>query len=44
MQAMKAYGFDIFPERWKVFDGFLEMMTGREAICYCTNKEALILR
>ena len=39
-----AYEFDINPERWKKFESFLEMMSGREDICYCTNKEALVLR
>lgn len=36
-----AYEFDIRDE-WKRFEGFLEMMSKREDICYCTNKEALL--
>lgn len=36
-----AYEFDFF-EDWKRFEGFLEMMSGREDICYCTNRQALL--
>lgn len=36
-----AYEFDIRDE-WKCFEEFLEMMSKREDICYCTNKEALL--
>lgn len=36
-----AYEFDIRDD-WKRFEEFLEMMSGREDIAYCTNTEALI--
>lgn len=36
-----AYEFDLRDD-WKRFEGFLEMMSGRNDICYCTNKEALL--
>ena len=36
-----AYEFDIHDD-WKRFEAFLEMMSGRDDICYCTNKEALL--
>lgn len=36
-----AYEFDIRGE-WKRFEAFLEMMSGRKDICYCTNREALL--
>ena len=32
-----AYEFDIFPERWKRFEEFCEMMSGRDDIFYGTN-------
>ena len=35
-----AYEFDIRNE-WGRFEEFLEMMSGRDDICYCTNLEAL---
>lgn len=35
-----AYEFDIRNE-WGRFEAFLEMMSGRDDICYCTNLEAL---
>jgi len=38
-----AYEFDIRNE-WGRFEEFLQMMSGREDICYCTNLEALIGR
>lgn len=34
-----AYEFDIFPERWKKFEEFCEMMSGRKDIFYGTNIE-----
>ena len=37
-----AYEFDIRNE-WGRFEEFLQMMSGKEDICYCTNLEALIL-
>ena len=37
-----AYEFDIRNE-WKRFEEFLEMMSGREDIAYCTNREAFLL-
>ena len=36
-----AYEFDIHNE-WTKFEAFLEMMSGRDDICYCSNKEALL--
>lgn len=36
-----AYEFDIHDD-WGRFEEFLQMMSGREDICYCTNKEALL--
>lgn len=37
-----AYEFDIYPERWKQFEAFCEMMSGRDDIFYGTNKEVLL--
>ncbi len=36
-----AYEFDIFPERWVMFDEFCKMISGRNDIFYGTNKEVL---
>ena len=36
-----SYEFDIH-DNWKRFEAFLEMMSGRDDICYCTNKEILL--
>ena len=36
-----AYEFDIYPERWKKFEEFCEMMSGRSDIFYGTNLEVL---
>ena len=36
-----AYEFDIY-QNWDRFEEFLQMMSGRDDICYCTNKEALL--
>ena len=36
-----AYEFDIRNE-WGRFEEFLQMMSGKEDICYCTNLEALV--
>ncbi len=36
-----AYEFDIFPERWAMFDEFCKMISGRNDIFYGTNKEVL---
>lgn len=36
-----AYEFDIY-QNWKRFEEFLEMMSGRDDIYYCTNREALL--
>ena len=38
-----AFEFDIYPDRWTKFEEFLEMMSGKKDICYCTNKDALFL-
>lgn len=37
-----AYEFDIYPERWKQFEEFCRMISGREDIFYGTNKEVLM--
>ena len=37
-----AYEFDIFDD-WARFEEFLQMMSGKKDICYCTNKEALAI-
>lgn len=36
-----AYEFDIRDE-WGRFEEFLQMMSGKSDICYCTNREALL--
>lgn len=36
-----AYEFD-FTDTWAQFEEFLQMMSGRDDIVYCTNKEALL--
>lgn len=36
-----AYEFDIHDD-WGRFEEFLQMMSGRSDICYCTNREALL--
>ena len=36
-----AYEFDIHDE-WARFEEFLQMMSGRSDISYCTNREALL--
>ena len=36
-----AYEFDIFPERWEMFDEFCRMMSGADDIFYGTNLEVL---
>lgn len=36
-----AYEFDIHND-WARFEKFLQMMSGRSDICYCTNREALL--
>lgn len=37
-----AYEFDIFPERWTIFEEFCQMMSGKTDIFYGTNKEVLL--
>lgn len=37
-----AYEFDIYPERWKQFEEFCKMMSGKKDIFYGTNKEILL--
>ena len=37
-----AYEFDIYPERWALFEEFLKKIGGREDIFYGTNKEVLL--
>ena len=36
-----AYEFDIYPERWQMFEEFCRMMSGKEDIFYGTNLEVL---
>lgn len=36
-----AYEFDIFPERWELFEEFCKMMSGHDDIFYGTNLEVL---
>lgn len=36
-----AYEFDA-EDNWKRFEEFLEMMSRRDDICYCTNRQALL--
>lgn len=37
-----AYEFDIFPERWTLFEEFLAKISDKEDIFYGTNKEVLL--
>ena len=37
-----AYEFDVYPERWELFEEFLKMMSGRDDIYYGTNKDILL--
>ena len=37
-----AYEFDIYPERWALFEEFLKSISGHEDIFYGTNKEVLL--
>lgn len=37
-----AYEFDIYPERWELFEEFLKMISGKDDIFYGTNKEVLL--
>ena len=39
-----SYEFDMYPERWELFDGFCKMMSGRKDIFYGTNKEVLLAK
>ena len=36
-----AYEFDIYPERWEMFEEFCKMMSGKDDIFYGTNIEIL---
>jgi len=36
-----AYEFDIYPERWEMFEEFCRMISGKDDIFYGTNKEVL---
>ena len=36
-----AYEFDIYPERWEIFEEFCKMMSGKDDIFYGTNLEVL---
>lgn len=37
-----AYEFDIYPERWEIFEEFCKMMSGQNDIFYGTNAEVLL--
>lgn len=37
-----AYEFDIFPERWQIFEEFCQMISGKPDVFYGTNKEVLL--
>jgi peptidoglycan/xylan/chitin deacetylase (PgdA/CDA1 family) len=37
-----AYEFDIYPERWVLFEDFLKKIGGKDDIFYGTNKEVLL--
>ncbi len=37
-----AYEFDIFPERWEMFEEFCKMMSGHDDIFYGTNLQVLL--
>ena len=36
-----SYEFDIYPERWQIFEEFCKMMSGRSDVFYGTNLEVL---
>ena len=36
-----SYEFDIYPERWKLFEEFCKMMSNHSDIFYGTNKDVL---
>lgn len=36
-----SYEFDVYPERWEIFEEFCKMMSGRSDIFYGTNLEIL---
>ncbi|MBQ4096631.1 MAG: polysaccharide deacetylase family protein [Clostridia bacterium] len=37
-----SYEFDIYPERWEIFDEFCKMMSGHSDVFYGTNREVLL--
>ena len=37
-----SYEFDIYPERWQIFEEFLKMMSNKNDIFYGTNKDVLL--
>lgn len=37
-----AYEFDIFPERWQIFEEFCQMISGKPDVFYGTNKEVML--
>ncbi|MBR5155607.1 MAG: polysaccharide deacetylase family protein [Clostridia bacterium] len=37
-----SFEFDIYPERWEMFDEFCKMISGKSDIFYGTNKEVLL--
>lgn len=39
-----AYEFDIYPERWEIFERFCKMVSGKPDVFYGTNKEVLLAK
>ena len=39
-----SYEFDLYPERWKQFEEFCEMISNQKDIFYGTNKEVLLAK
>lgn len=37
-----SYEFDIYPERWEMFDEFCKIISGKDDIFYGTNKEIIL--
>jgi len=37
-----AYEFDIYPERWKLFEEFCKMISNRADMFYGSNKEVFL--
>lgn len=37
-----SYEFDIYPERWEMFEEFCKMISNKDDIFYGTNRKVLI--